>query len=105
MPIHKRDRKFQKIVSEVDIDEVPSEYIEYISFLLENGDEVILEKDALHIVDNENLFSFLATAVTEISDDYGSSVSDLQIVIDYKKLEKQVKELTKDLLEKKNTDD
>lgn len=45
------------------------------------------------------------TAVTELGEDYGSPVSDLQIIIDYKKLEKQVKSITSDLLEKKNTND
>ena len=105
MPIHKRDRRFQKIINEVDIDEVPSEYIESVSLFLENGDEIIIEKEALETIDDENLFSFLMTAVAELSEDYGSSVTDLQIVIDFKKLEKQVKSITKDLLEKKNTDD
>lgn len=105
MPIHKRDRKFQSILNEVDIDEVPSEYIDSISMFLENGDEIIFEKQALESIDDENLFSFLMTAVAELSEDYGSSVTDLQIIIDFKKLEEQVKSITKDLLEKKNTDD
>ena len=105
MPIHKRDRRFQKIISEVDIGEVPSEYIESVSLFFENGDEIVFEKEALESIEDENLFSFLMTAVTELGEDYGSPVSDLQIIIDYKKLEKQVKSITSDLLEKKNTND
>lgn len=105
MPIHKRDRSFQKIISEVNIDEVPSEYIECVTLFLENGDEIIFEKESLESINDENLFSFLMYAVAEISEEYGSSVTDMQVNIDYKKLENKVKSLTKDLLENNKTND
>jgi len=105
MPIHKRDRSFQKIISEVDIDEVPPEYVESISLFLENGDEIVFDKESLATIDEDNIFTFLMTAVEQLSEDYKSPVSDLQIMIDYKKLEKQVKSFTTDLLGKKENND
>ena len=40
MPIHKRDRNFQNIVSELDIKSIPTEFIQSLSLICENGDRI-----------------------------------------------------------------
>ena len=37
MPIHKRDRNFQNIVSELDIKSIPTEYIQNIGLIGKDG--------------------------------------------------------------------
>lgn len=105
MPIHKRDRSFQKIINEISIDDVPPEYVQSVSFFLENGDEIIFDREVLDDINEENIFSFIMTTVEQIDEGNNSPVSDLQIIIDYKKLEKKVKSITTDLLEKKDKND
>jgi hypothetical protein len=104
MPIHKKDRTFQNIVRDVDIDEVPVEFIERLILVLENGDRVIFEGDDLREIEEPNILMFIMSAVDELSADYGSPVSDIEIVVDYHRLEDQINSLTKNLLDK-NKDD
>tara|TARA_R110000782_G_scaffold50549_6_gene109512 strand:+ start:716 stop:1051 length:336 start_codon:yes stop_codon:yes gene_type:complete len=105
MPIHKRDRSFQKIVDQVDIDNIPAEFIHSMSLILENGDSIVFEGADLAEIEEDNIFSFLMSAVHELSEDYGSPVTDLQVVIDYKELEKQVRTMTSKILNKDVDDD
>jgi hypothetical protein len=104
MPIHKKDRTFQNIVRDVDIDEVPVEFIERLILVLENDDRVIFEGDDLREIEEPNILMFIMSAVDELSADYGSPVSDIEIVVDYHRLEDQINSLTKNLLDK-NKDD
>lgn len=104
MPIHKRDRSFQNIVRDVDIDEIPLEYIESLTLILENGDRVIFEDDALQAVDEPNIVLFIMSAVEQLGEDYGSPVRDLEIIINYNKLETEIMHLTKKLLDKDKND-
>jgi hypothetical protein len=104
MPIHKKDRTFQNIVRDVDIDEVPVEFIERLILVLENSDRVIFEGDDLREIEEPNILMFIMSAVDELSADYGSPVSDIEIVVDYHRLEDQINSLTKNLLDK-NKDD
>ena len=105
MPIHKRDRSFQNIVRDVSIDEVPLDYIERMILVLENGDRVIFEGEDLQDVEEPNIVLFIMSAMDELGEDYGSPVNDIEIVIDYNKLEEEINILTKKLLDKDNNDD
>ena len=85
MPIHKRDRSFQKIVDQVDIDNIPAEFIHSMSLILENGDSIVFEGADLAEIEEDNIFSFLMSAVHE--------------------LEKQVRTMTSKILNKDVDDD
>ena len=60
MPIHKKDRTFQNIVRDVDIDEIPLDYIERLILILDNGDRVIFDGDDLEEIDEPNIVLFLS---------------------------------------------
>jgi hypothetical protein len=104
MPIHKKDRTFQNILRDANIDEVPLEFVDRLILVLENGDRVIFEGEDLQDVDEPNIVLFILSAVEDLGEDYGSPVSDIEIVIDYNKLEDQINNLTKNLLDKKKDD-
>jgi hypothetical protein len=104
MPIHKKDRSFQNIVRDVDIDEIPLDYIERLILILDNGDRIIFEGEDLEEIDEPNIVLFIMSAVDDLGEDYGSPVNDIEIVIDYTRLEQEVKKLTKSLLDKDNND-
>ena len=99
MPIHKKDRTFQNIVRDVDIDEIPLDYIERLILILDNGDRVIFDGDDLEEIDEPNIVLFIMSAVDDLARDYGSPVNDIEIVIDYTRLEQEVKRLTTNLLD------
>ena len=105
MPIHKKDRTFQNIVRDVDIDEIPLDYIERLILILDNGDRVIFDGDDLEEIDEPNIVLFIMSAVDDLARDYGSPVNDIEIVIDYTRLEQEVKRLTTNLLDKDGDDD
>jgi len=104
MPIHKKDRSFQNIVRDTDIDEIPLEYIEKVVLVLENGDRVIFEGEDLRDIEEPNIIMFIMSAVNDLGEDYGSPVRDIEIVIDYARLEEEIKNLTKNLLDKDKDD-
>lgn len=104
MPIHKKDRTFQNIVRDTKIDEVPLDYVERLILVLENGDRVIFEGEDMRDIEEPNIVLFIMSAVDELAEDYGSPVNDVEIVIDYAKLEKEINTLTKNLLDKDKDD-
>jgi hypothetical protein len=104
MPIHKKDRSFQNIVRDTNIDEVPLDYIERLILVLDNGDRVIFEGDDLRDNEEPNIVMFIMGAVEDLGEDYGSPVRGIEIVIDYTKLESEIKNLTKNLLDKDTND-
>lgn len=104
MPIHKKDRSFQNILREANIDEVPVEYIERLVLCLENGDRIIFEGEDLQDVEEPNIVLFVLSCVDQLGEDYDSPVSDIEIIIDYNKLEKEIKSYTKKLLDKQQDD-
>ena len=104
MPIRKKDRTFQNIIRDVDIGNVPLDYIERLILVLENGDRVIFEGDDIREIEEESIILFIMAAVDDLGEDYGSPVQDLEIVIDYTKLESEVRGLTEKLLDKADDD-
>ena len=100
MPIHKRDRNFQNIVSELDIKSIPTEYIQHIGLICENGDRIAFKGDQVTKFPGEDLVEGLINFV-EDNHDLASPVIDVEIIIDYAKLEKHVNKMTKALLKDK----
>lgn len=104
MPIRKKDRTFQNIIRDVDIGNVPLDYIERLILVLENGDRVIFEGEDIRDIEEDNIIMFIMAAVDDLGEDYGSPVRDLEIVIDYNKLESEIRNLTQNLLDKDKDD-
>ena len=100
MPIHKRDRNFQTIVSELDIKSIPTEYIQQIGLICQNGDRIIFKGEQIKEFPGEDLVEGLVNFV-EDNGDLPSPVIDVEIIIDYAKLEKIVNEKTNALLKDK----
>ena len=100
MPIHKRDRNFQNIVSELDIKSIPLEYIQQIGLICENGDRIQFKGEQIKEFPGDDLVEGLINFV-EDNGNIPSPVIDVEIIIDYAKLEKQVNTMTKALLKDK----
>lgn len=104
MPIHKKDRSFQNIIREVDMNEIPIAYIHSLTLVLDNGDRVIFQGDDLEEFDGTSIISFISAVSDEISDQHGASVQDLEIIVNYKKIEDEVAEKTQTLLSSEPND-
>ena len=100
MLIHKRDRNFQNIVSELDIKSIPLEYIQQIGLICENGDRIQFKGEQIKEFPGDDLVEGLINFV-EDNGNIPSPVIDVEIIIDYAKLEKQVNTMTKALLKDK----
>ncbi len=103
MPIRKKDRSFQNIVREVDIDRIPVEYVQTLTLVLANNDRIIFEGEDLKEVDEDHIVAFLVSVAEDISDEYGSPIEDIEIVVNYSRLENEISSMTKQLL--KGSDD
>lgn len=101
MPIHKRDRNFQRIVSELEIKTVPTEYVQTLVLVCENGDRISFYGEDLDDYSEGDAVATLIQLV-ENNNDLVSPVIDVEIVIDYTKLEKDVNQKTKELLKNDN---
>ena len=97
MPIHKRDRNFQKIVSELEIKSVPTQYVRELSLICENGDRIHFNDIDLDEIGEENVVATLIKLV-EDNNDLVSNIMDVEMVIDYTKLEQDVKQQTEKIL-------
>ena len=101
MPIHKKDRSFQNIVSELEISSVPTEFLQQLSLVCENGERILFDRETLdEIVDSgePNLVKTLIDIVEQ--EGLEKKITDVELVIDYKKLEQEVHIKTKELLGK-----
>ena len=99
MPIHKRDRNFQNIVRELDIKSIPAEFIDKLTLVCENTDRITFDSDTIDNLGKDDLVESLIKLV-EDNEDLESQVVDVEIVIDYKKLEKEINNRTEKLLKK-----
>ena len=97
MPIHKRDRNFQKIVSELHIKSVPTQYVQELVLICENGDRINFHGEDLDQIGEEEVVATLIKLV-EDNNDLISKIIDVEMVIDYTKLEKDVKTQTEKIL-------
>ena len=102
MPIHKRNRNFQNIVSELNIQSVPTEYIQSLGLICENGEKLSFRGSDLAQFPEGDLVNALINLVEQNSTDENPlKVLDIEIIIDYVKLEKEVNEKTSKLLKDK----
>lgn len=101
MPIHKRDRNFQKIVSELEIKSVPTEFVQQLTLVCENGDRITFEDETIQTFQDEKDFVSAMIKLVEDNDDLQSNIVDVEIIINYKKLEENIVNLTKQLLDAK----
>jgi len=104
MPINKKDRSFQNIVREIDIEKIPVEYVETMTLILANGDRIIFDGEDLGEIEDDNIVAFVMAAAEELGEEYGSAVENLEIVINYSRLEQEISDRTERLL-KGPTDD
>lgn len=104
MAILKRDRSFQTIVSEINIKEIPIDYVQSVTLILENQDRVMFEGEDLAELDDENILNLIMGAADHLGEDYGSPVENIEIVINYSLLEQEVNTQTKKLLSKDSDD-
>lgn len=104
MPINKKDRSFQNIVREIDIEKIPVEYVETMTLILANGDRIIFDGEDLEEIEDDNIVAFVMAAAEELGEEYGSTVENLEIVINYSRLEQEISDRTEKLL-KGPTDD
>jgi len=102
MPIHKRDRNFQKIVNELEIKSVPTEFVQQLTLVCENGDRITFEDETIQTFQDEKDFISAMIKLVEDNDDLQSKIIDVEIVINYKKLEENIGNLTKQLLDAKS---
>tara|TARA_B100000902_G_scaffold212882_1_gene202418 strand:- start:486 stop:782 length:297 start_codon:yes stop_codon:yes gene_type:complete len=91
MAIKKTDRSFEQIVNEVQMHEIPIEYIVNIKLQLVSGKNFTLhQKDIKHIKSTNELLKSVSK-----EDD----IDDMQVVLDYEKIrinvEKQIRNLFK----------
>jgi len=102
MPIKKKDRSFQNIVREIEIDQIPVEYIDTLTVVLQNGDRVLFEGDDLEDIEADNIVGFIMAVADELGEDYGSNIENIEIVVNYADLEQDVSEKVNNLLNKKD---
>ena len=100
MPIHKRDRNFQNIVSELDIKSIPTEYIQNIGLICKDGYRVQFKGKEIKEFPGDDLVEGLINFV-EDNGQLPSPVIDVEIIIDYAKLEKDISKKTNELLKDK----
>jgi len=81
MPINKRDRSFQNIVRELDIEKIPVEYVDSVTLILKSGDSIIFEGEDLEEIEEDNVISFIMAMSADLAEEYGSEVENLEIII------------------------
>lgn len=104
MPINKKDRSFQNIVREIDIEKIPVEYVETMTLILANGDRIIFDGEDLEEIEDDNIVAFVMAAAEELGEEYGSAVENLEIVINYSRLEQEISDRTEKLLKGPSND-
>lgn len=91
MAIKKTDRSFEQIVNEVQMQEIPIEYIVNIKLRLMSGKQLTLgQKDIKHVKNTNELLKSVSG---------GDEIEDMQVILDYEKIrinvEKQIHNLFK----------
>lgn len=54
MSIRKKDRSFEEMLREINVEEVPVEYIDWIKVYLDDGTEVVFKKEDLSDIKSSN---------------------------------------------------
>ena len=101
MPIHKRDRNFQQIVSKLDVKTIPGEYIQQLNLICENGERIAFIEEDIKSFEGGDLVAGLINYVE--ASDIKTRVVDVEIIVDYNRLEQDVKKRTDQLLKNDNS--
>ena len=101
MPIHKRNRSFQRIISELEVKTIPGEYIQQLNLICENGDRIAFREEDIKEFADDDLVAGLINFVK--ASDIKTRVVDVEIVVDYIKLEEDVNKRTDQLLKHDNS--
>ena len=96
MPIHKRNRSFQRIISELEVKTIPGEYIQQLNLICENGDRIAFREEDIKEFADDDLVAGLINFVEE--QEVETRVVDVEIIVDYVKLEEDVNKRTDQLL-------
>jgi len=54
MSIRKKDRSFEEMLREIQVDQVPVEYIDYIRVYLDDGQQIVFRQDELTGIKHSN---------------------------------------------------
>jgi len=101
MPIHKRDRNFQQIVSKLEVKTIPGEYIQQLNLICENGERIAFLEEDIKSFEGVDLVAGLINFVE--ASDIKTRVVDVEIIVDYNRLEQDVKKRTDQLLKNDNS--
>lgn len=99
MAIYQRERDFQKIFSEIDIDVVPLRFVKDITCILSDGRKVVLDEHDLREADEGNIDD-LENLIKQL--DFYEHLSDLNIRINYDKVEQDVGTDVENILNKRD---
>jgi hypothetical protein len=86
MTIYQRDRDFQQMFAEIDVDVVPLRFVKDITCFLNDGTSVTLSEG--DFTQEELETSGVESIIHELS--FYNEMTDLQIRIDYARVEKDV---------------
>ncbi len=84
MAIYERDRDFQKIFSQINVDVVPVKFIQDITCYLSDGSKIVLDQTDFR--DDQD--SDLEKIIRDL--EFYEMLTDLKIRIDYEKVEQDV---------------
>ena len=101
MPIHKRDRNFQQIVSKLEVKAIPGEYIQQLNLICENGERIAFLEEDIKSFEGADMVAGLINFVE--ASDIKTRVVDVEIIVDYNRLEQDVKKRTDQLLKNDNS--
>jgi hypothetical protein len=86
MTIYQRDRDFHQMFAEIDVDVVPLRFVKDITCFLNDGTTVILSES--DFTQEELKTGGVETIIRELT--FYDNLTDLQIRIDYDRVEKDV---------------
>lgn len=86
MAIYQRERDFQQIFADIEVDVIPLKFIRDVTCYLTDGSTVVLKED--DFTDDERDTGNLESLIRNIS--FYDQVADLKIRIDYGRVEKYV---------------
>ena len=94
MAIYRRDRNFQNMMSEIEVDTIPLRFVRDINCVLQDGTKLVLGQQDFDQDCKEDLESMLKNL------EFFESITDLRISIDFDKVEADVSEHVTQLLKR-----
>lgn len=85
MAIYQRDRDFQQLFSEINVDIIPLRFVKEITCVLTDGTKVVLEESDFSVEENGD---DLESMIKDL--EFYDQLADLRIHIDYARVERDV---------------